>query len=159
MLNSIALKSAALALLLASTIVGAAEAQTLPPDARRSGSCTGGLFTLSEGAARFHVTLDDDSSEPSILVVMRFINQVGTVVKTTRPVAIGPGGSASSELRASGLFRVQADTYESSTNINFSERRTVLCSLESGVPPAPGSAEGFRPIGPPVWVLWQKLHQ
>jgi len=158
MFNNVDVKSAALALLLASTIVGSAEAQTALPAARRSGSCTGGLFTLAEGSARFHVVLDDYSSEPSIFVVMRFINEMGTVVKS-RSVAIGPGGSASLEIRAPGVFRVQADTYESWLNINFSERRAVVCSYESGAPPAPGSAEGFRPIGPPVWVVWREAHQ
>ena len=49
MFTTIAMKRGALALLLASAVVGAAEAQTLPPDASRSGNCTGGLFTLTDG--------------------------------------------------------------------------------------------------------------
>jgi hypothetical protein len=152
MFNTIALKRGALALLLASAVVGAADAQTLPPDARRSAYCNGGLFTLTEEAAKFHIALDDDSTEPGIFVLMQFINQSGAVVKS-RTANIGPGGSATLEYRGSGLYRVHAEIFESSSNVNFSDRRTLLPSMErtSAAPSTPGSSEGFRPIGPPVW--------
>ena len=157
MFNTIAVKSAALALFLTSAVVTAAEAQTIPPDARRSGYCNGGLFTLSEGAARFHIALDDDSSEPGIFVVMRYINQIGTVVKT-RTVNIGPGASATLEYRGSGLYRVQAETFESSINNNSSERRSVVCSQELLVSIlGPGGEDIGRLIGPPVWVPWFRV--
>ena len=90
MFETIAMKRGALALLLASAVVGAAEAQTPRRTTRRTARCTGALFTLSGGTARFHVALDDNSSEPGIFVLMRFINQAGTVVKT-RTATIGPG--------------------------------------------------------------------
>jgi hypothetical protein len=157
MFKTIAVKRAALALLLTSAVVGAAEAQTVPPDSRRSGYCTGGLFTLSGGSARFHVALDDDSSEPGIGVVMRFINQAGAVVKAMT-VNIGPGGSATLEYRGSGLYRVQAETFESSTNSNSSERRSVVCSQELLVTiMGPGGEDIGRLIGPPVWVPWFRV--
>lgn len=129
MFKTIAMKRVALALLVASTVVGAAEAQLPPAGTRLTGYCTGPLFTLSGGTAKFYVALDDNSSEPSVLVRMRFIDQNGTVVKA-RTANIGPSGSATLEYRGSGLYRVQAETFESLINLNFSDRRTVVGSVE-----------------------------
>jgi len=152
MFTTIAVKRVALVLVLASAVVGAAEAQTIPAGARRAAYCTGGLFTLIEATATFHVALDDDPSEPGFFVVMRFINQNGTVVKS-KAVNIGPGASASLEYRGSGLYRVQAETFEFASNIYFSDRRSVVASLERSVDVAsPNGTDTFRLIGPGPWV-------
>jgi len=154
----IAIRRGALALLLAATAVGAAEAQMAAPDSRLSCRCTGAPFTLSDGLARFHVALDDHSSEPNAVVLMKFINQAGTVV-TAATVTLSPGRSATLELpRGSGVYRVQADVFESSTNVHFSERRTVVASLDqqmravgqatSGPTGLPGEDIIFQWIGP-----------
>ena len=147
MFKTIAMKTGTLALLLATTFVGAAEAQTPPAGTTRAVYCTGGLFTLAGSTARFHVALDDDSAEPNVLVLMRIIDQVGKVVQT-KGVSLGPGRSATLEQSGSGLYRVQAETFESSSNLHFSDRRIVVGSVELGF----GLAEAFRPIGPPIWV-------
>jgi hypothetical protein len=124
----VAIKSVALVLLLAGAGVGAAEAQTtIPPDARRTAQCAPGVFTLTGGTAAFHVTLDDYSSKPAVFVVMRFINPQGVVVRS-RTVTLGPGGSAMLEYRGSGLYRVRADAFESSS-ADSSEETKLLASL------------------------------
>ena len=147
MFKTIAMARGALALLLATTFVGAAEAQTPPPGTSRAAYFTGGLFTLSGDTARFAVTLDDNNSEPILLVLMRIIDQAGNVVQT-KGVRLGPGQSATLEHSGWGLYRVQAETFEFSSPINFSDRRTVVASVQFGF----GLAEGFRPIGPPIWI-------
>ena len=84
-------------------------AQTPRRTSVRTGYCNGGLSTLTGSFARFHVALDDDSSEPGIFVVMRFIDQAGAVFKS-RTATIGAGGSATLEYRGpSVLYRVQAE--------------------------------------------------
>jgi hypothetical protein len=146
-LNS--LKIGALSLMLATTVAGAAWAQTQSPPQgySRVGSCAGGLFTLSGGTAKFHVALDDDSSQPSVFVLMRFINSNGTVVRV-RTAMIAPGGSATLDYSGSGLYRMQAERYEPS--ISLSDRRSVVTSwelfgLDGGrlIPPGPWSACQF----------------
>ena len=52
MFKTIAMKRGALALLLASTVVGAAEAQTAPPDSSRSCATVPGDCSRSPGAPR-----------------------------------------------------------------------------------------------------------
>ena len=98
-----------------------------PPDYSRASYCAGGLFTLPGGTAKFHVALDDDSSQPSVFVLMRFINHNGTVVRA-RTVTIDPGGSATLEYSGSGVYRMQAETFEPS--ISLSNRRSVVASWE-----------------------------
>lgn len=158
MFRTIAMTRGALALLLASAVAGAAEAQTAVPNSRLSCRCTGAPFTLSDGIARFHVALDDNSSEPSVTVVMKFINAAGTVVKAGT-ATIRPGGSATLEYRAvgTGLYRVQAEAFESLTTVTFSERRTVVSSLEQQIravgqassgPGLPADDVIFQWIGP-----------
>ena len=149
MFNTNAVKSAALALLLTSAGVGAVAAQTIPPEFRRSGSCTGGLSTLTGSFARFHVALDDDSDQPGIIVVMRFINHAGTVIRS-KTAAIGAGGSATLEYRGpSVLYRVQADIYESLANVAFSDRRSYVGSGETEVSLIDANdIQGYRLVGP-----------
>jgi hypothetical protein len=133
MFRTIVMKSGALALLLATSVVGNAEAQ---PPAPPSGYCTGGLSTLTGSFARFHLALDDDSTEPGIFVVMRFFNQAGALLKS-KTANIGPGGSATLEYRVTGvtnvLYRVQADIFEPSGNVNRSARRSYVGSGEAEV--------------------------
>jgi hypothetical protein len=107
------------------------------------------LSTLTGRFARFYVTLDDEGSEPGIFVVMRFIDQVGTVVKS-RSVNIGPGGSAALEYRGQGsLYRVQADIYEPSGHVTPSRRRTYVASQEQEATLIDaGDIYGYRLIGP-----------
>ena len=112
MFRTLTIQRSALVLLLASAVVAAPQAQTPPPDLTRTTYCTSGPFTLSGGTALFHLALDDDGSEPGGFVVMRVINQNGAVVKS-KAVSIGAGASASLEYRGSGLYRVQAETFES----------------------------------------------
>jgi hypothetical protein len=144
----------ALALLLAGAGAGAAEAQTaqavIPPDARRTAACASGLFPLDGGTATFHVALDDYSSKPAVFVVMRFINPQGLVVKP-KTVSIGPGGSATLEIRGFGPFRVRADAFESSSAYS-SEDTKLLTSLyvTYDVTPSDGTDKGMY-IGPPIW--------
>jgi hypothetical protein len=163
-----AMTRGALALLLATTFVGAAEAQTPPPNSRLSCRCTGAPFTLADGIARFHVALDDHSSEPSVFVLMKFINQAGTVV-AAGTVTIFPGRSATLELpRGSGVYRVQAEVFESSTNVHFSERRTVVTSVDQQMRAVGQSSSGptgllgddviFQWIGPGPIVPCDKVN-
>ena len=144
MFTLIALKRGALAAMLAGTVVGVAGAQTQSPPQNysRAGYCAGGLFTLPGGVAKFHVALDDDSSQPSVFVLMRFINQQGTVVRA-KTVMIAPGGSATLEYSGAGLYRMQAETYE--PLISLSNRRSVVSSGELF------GADGFRLIPPGPW--------
>jgi len=106
-----------------------AGAQTLqnPPTPRRTGYCTGGLFTLTAGEVKFRVALDDRKSEPVGRVVMRLIDHEGTVVKT-QTVSLGPGQSATLEHQGSGVYRAQAETFESA--LDLSDRRTVVGTVE-----------------------------
>jgi hypothetical protein len=154
MFTPIAMKTGALALMLASTLAGAASAQTQnpPQNYSRAGYCAGGLFTLPGGSAKFHVALDDDSSQPSVFVLMRFINQSGTVV-TVRTATIAPGGSATLEYSGSGLYRMQAETFE--PLISLSDRRSVVASLELF------ALNGVRLIPPGPWrpCEFVKTHQ
>jgi hypothetical protein len=151
MFTSIALKRVALVLVLGAAVVAAAEAQTIPPNFRRATYCAGGMFTLTGGIATFHVALDDNPSEPSVFVVLRFIDQKGTVVKATG-VSIGPGGSASLQYQGTGLYRVQAETFESAGSAYFSDRRNVVTSLEISVDVGgPDGTVSARLIGPGPW--------
>lgn len=126
-----AIRSGALVLLLASTVVGVAGAQKLPPRSRSTGYCTGGLFTLVGGQVKFHVSLDDHQDAPPALVVMRLIDHEGTVVKSLN-VKLEAGRSATLEHSGVGLFRVQAETrYESDAAARIvSARRTVVGMME-----------------------------
>jgi len=143
------MQKSALVVALAGAVVATPEAQSPPPDFNRTGYCTGGLSTLTGSFARFHVALDDDSSEPGIVVVMRFINQAGTVFKS-RTANIGPGGSATLEYRGpSVVYRVQAEIFESSIHTSSSDRRAVVASQESEVAPFTAAGDGgFRLVGP-----------
>ena len=107
------------------------------------------MSTLTGRFARFHIALDDDSTEPGIFVVMRFIDQAGTVIRS-KTANIAAGGSATLEYRGpGGLYRVQAEIFESSGHIDPSDRRTVELSqeAEAALFTAAGDA-GFRLIGP-----------
>ena len=149
MLTTITATRAGLALILAATAIGVAGAQRIPPDTRRIGYCTGGLSTLTGSFARFHIALDDDSTEPGIFVVMRFIDQAGTVIRS-KTANIAAGRSATLEYRGpSVLYRVQAEIFESRDLVNRSDRRTVELSqeAEAALFTAAGDA-GFRLIGP-----------
>ncbi len=65
MIGFTAMRAGAVLVLLASALAGVAEAQRAPPGARRPGYCTGGLFTLTAGQVKFHVSLDDTELEPA----------------------------------------------------------------------------------------------
>ena len=134
MFKTIAVKRAAFALLFVGTVAVAADAQTtiptIPRDATQRCKCAGGLFALTNGAARFYVSLDDNSSEPEIFVVMRFIDHLGTVVKT-QTVSIRPGASAMLEFRGTGFYRAQAEAFDPATSLRLSKWRTVVTSLSS----------------------------
>jgi hypothetical protein len=149
MFRILTIKRSALAVVLAGAVVATSEAQAAPPGFTIAGYCTGGLSTLTGSFARFHIALDDDSSEPGIVVVMRYVNEAGTVIKS-KTANIVPGGSATLEYRGSAvLFRAQAEIFESLDLINRSRRRTVVASeeREAALFTAAGDA-GFRLIGP-----------
>jgi hypothetical protein len=153
-MTTIAMKRVALVLLLASAV--AAEAQTIPADARRTGTCTSGVFSLTGGTASLHVTLDDYSSKQAVLVVMRFINPQGLVVKS-KTVTLGPGASATLDYRGSGLVRARAEALESSSTPS-SEETNLLSSLEVSYDATPSDGSEYkRFIGPPIWCLALKL--
>jgi hypothetical protein len=130
------MKRGALVLLLASAVVSGAEAQSIPTGATPSCKVVGGSFTLTGGPATFHLALDDHRFEQSAFVVMRFIDQNGTVVRS-RTVNLDAGATVSLEYRGTGLYRVQAEVFELPGP--FSDRRTVVGSVEvpPTVPPIP----------------------
>jgi hypothetical protein len=127
--TTITIKRSALALFLAGSIASVTGAQILTTTTKQQPAayCTGGLFTLTAGVARFHVSLDDLKSGPPGLVRMRLIDYGGTVVKTD-DVWLGPGQSATLELSGSGLYRAQAEWFESVTDL--SGRRKVVGTAE-----------------------------
>lgn len=139
MVWTIAMERGALALLLAGAGAGVAGGQTLgtAPTTHRTGYCPGGLFTLTGGTlstptlgtVKFHVALDDRRSGPDGLVLMRLIDHEGTVVKA-QTVLLRPGESATLEHAGFGLYRAQAETFESVPNVDLSDRRRVVGTVE-----------------------------
>jgi hypothetical protein len=119
----------ALAVLLVTMLAGVADAQKPTPGTRRTGYCTGGLFTLVGGQVKFHVSLDDRELQPATLVLMRLIDEEGTVVKTQNAL-LEAGQSATLEHSAAGLFRVQAETFDSTAVTRLSDRRRVVGMVE-----------------------------
>ena len=128
MMTTIAMKRVALVVVLASGFVGAAEAQTIPPDATRTCKVAGGAFTMSADTASFHLTLDDHASAPATFVVMKFINQSGAVVRS-RTTSIDPGASATLEFSGTGLYRVQAEIFDL-PGTSFGNGRAISGSIE-----------------------------
>src|SRR5262245_14358336 len=132
MFNIIAVKRAAFALLFVGAVAGAADAQaiipSIPRDAPQRCKCAGGLFTLSNGTARFFVSLDDNSLEPDIFVVMRFIDQSGRVAKS-QTVSLHPGASAMLERSGPGFYRAQTEAFDPATSLRLTKFRTVATSL------------------------------
>jgi hypothetical protein len=130
MVGFTAMRAGAVLVLLASALAGVAEAQRTPKGARRPGFCTGGLFTLTAGQVKFHVSLDDTELEPAALVLMRLLDQDGLVV-SSRHVQLQPGQSATLEHTGAGLFRVQAETVDLlPLGTRVSDRRKVVGIVE-----------------------------
>lgn len=124
------MRAGAVLVLLASMLVGVAEAQRAPRGTRRPGYCTGGPFTLTGGHVKFHVALDDRELEPAAAVLMRLIDQDGSVVMSRR-VELQPGQSATLEFSGVGLFRAQAETVDLlSQGARVSDRRAVVSTVE-----------------------------
>ena len=146
----VAIKRAAVVLLLASAGAGAAEAQTaqtvIPPDMQRTCKCSSALVTLAGETASFHVTLDEYGPEAGVIAVMRFINQNGTVL-LFKSARLYPGKSATLAYRGSGLVRVQAEIFEYESNIPPTGELTVMASVETF-----DGADAARLIGPVGWV-------
>lgn len=105
-----------------------AEAQIVAPSepAERPGFCTGGPFTLIDGAAWFNLALDDRSLAAPMRVTMRLYDAAGTIV-ARRTVTLAAGATARLEFRGAGLFRPQA-TFESLANPG--DRRETVGSVE-----------------------------
>jgi len=142
MFTTVAMKRGALALVLASAVVGAAEANvTIPLDARRTHKCSTGMLRAVEGTSSFHVTLDEYGPE-SVYVAMRFIDTVGNTVKS-QTFHLRRGGTASLDFTGAGLVRVQADVFQ--LNPNLRGESAILASLSLN-----GTDIG-RFIGPPIW--------
>ena len=129
MFTIIAIKRGVLALLMTGSIVSVAGAQILTTATKQEPAayCTGGLLTLTAGVVKFHVSLDDLKSGPLGFVRMRLIDYDGTVVKT-EDVWLRPGQSATLELSGSGLYRAQAELFESVTDLSV--RRRVVGTAE-----------------------------
>ena len=129
MFNTIGMKSAALGLLLLLTgvAVGVAGAQ-IAGTFQRTGSTSTGLFTIHDGeAVNFSVSLDDDSSGPVGRVLMRLIDDQGTV-KVGRLVSLAPGRSATLPYNVPGRYRAQFEKQESTPSL--SDRRSVAGTVE-----------------------------
>jgi hypothetical protein len=127
MMKNIAVKSGALGLVLLGVVVGVAGAQVVDVF-RRVASGGTGLFTVSAGeAARFNVSLDDDTGGPVGRVQMRLIDHRGVVV-AKRLVTLAPGQSATMTHNVPGQYRVQADLLESA--FDFTDRRAVASTVE-----------------------------
>jgi hypothetical protein len=126
----IAIKRGALALLLGGTLVPVAGAQNVATATKPKPTdyCSGGLFTLSAGVAKFHISLDDLRSESPGLVRMRVIDREGTVMQT-QDVWLRPGQSGTLEFSGSGLFRVQAEVFESATDLSGPRRAVGTAEL------------------------------
>jgi hypothetical protein len=119
-----------LACLLTSMLGAVAEAQLVPPGTQRTGYCPGGPLTSTRGLVAFHMSLDDTPRTPAGFVVMRIVDRQGTVV-ASRGVWLEPGQSASLVYTGAGLFRPQAETFESiATLTTLGERRTFLGTFE-----------------------------
>ena len=148
----VAVKRSALALVLASAVAGAAEAQTamVPPDARRSYKCSTSLFTIPEGhTASFSVTLDEYGPEQGVYAVMRFLNPLGILMKH-RTTTIRPGASVTLDHSVAGQYRLQAELF-----VPASPTGTLTVRGESSAQ-ASLSLNGTdiaRFIGPPIWTL------
>jgi hypothetical protein len=120
----------ALAVLLVAMSAAVADAQKPTPGPRRSRYCASGLFTLVAGHVKFHVSLDDRALQPATLVVLRLIDDEGTVVKT-RNAVLEPGQSTTLDYSAVGLFRVQAEAFETTAaTTRLSDRRRVVGMVE-----------------------------
>jgi hypothetical protein len=130
MVSNAAMTRGALALLLTSTLGGAAAAQLAPPGTQRTGYCPGGPVTVGSGQVVFHFALDDVPGAPAGLVLMRIIDRQGTAV-ASRSVWIQAGQSMTLVHTGRGLFRAQAETFESlSTLSTLSDRRTFIGTVE-----------------------------
>ena len=130
MVRNAAITRGALALLLTSMFGGVAVAQLAPPGTQRTGYCPGGPLTLVRGLVAFHLSLDDIQRAPAGLVLMRIIDRQGIVV-ASQSVWLQPGESATLVYTGSGLFRAQAETFESlATLTTLSDRRTFVGTFE-----------------------------
>lgn len=148
MFRTLMIQRSALVIVLAGAVVATSEAQTPPPGFERAASFAGGLSTLPASFAKFHVALDDDTTEPDIFVVMRIIDQAGTVIRSTT-ANIAAGRSATLEYRGpSVLYRFQAEIFEPQYLINRTSRRTAMIyEAESSLFTA-AAGKGFLLIGP-----------
>jgi hypothetical protein len=87
-------------------------------------------LTLVSGQVAFHLSLDDVQRAPAGLVVMRIIDREGIVV-ASRSAWLQPGHSTTLVHTGRGLFRAQAETFESlSTLSTLSDRRAVVGTFE-----------------------------
>ena len=145
---TIGMKRVALVAVLASAVAGAAEAQTIPPDATRTCKVASGAFTMSADTASFHLTLDDLTSAPATFVVMKFINQSGAVVRS-RTTSIDAGASATLEFSGTGLYRVQAEIFDL-PGTSFGNGRAISGSIELRQTVVNGT-DKFRFIPPGPW--------
>ena len=124
-----AITRGALAFVLTSMLGSMADAQLAPPGTQRTGYCPGGPLTI-RGTVALHMSLDDVPRAPAGLVLMRIIDRQGAVV-ASRSVWLLPGQTASLVFTGSGLFRGQAETFESlDTLTTLSDRRTVIGTFE-----------------------------
>jgi hypothetical protein len=159
MFRTLTIQRSALVVLLAGAVVATSEAQTPPPGFDRTASFAGGLSTLPASVARFHVALDDDTTEPDIFVVMRIIDQAGTVIRS-KTANIAAGRSATLEYRGpSVLYRFQAEIFEPQYLVNRTLRRTAMIYDSESSSFTAAAAKGFLlvgpgPIDPPPLKFW-----
>ena len=127
MLSDLRLKQGVLAFMLAGFGV-AAHAQIIetPGPTPPLGYCTGGPFTLTAGAVKFHVGLDDRPLALPMDVTMRLYDSEGNVVARRR-VTLAAGQTRTLEFRGTGLLRAQA-TF--SSLFNPGDRRETVGSVE-----------------------------
>ena len=84
---------------------------------------------------------------------MRFIDQAGTVV-AGQDRDHRPGSVRNARIpRVAAVYRVQAETFESSSDVNFSDRRTVVARAGASEADIFGSAATrlSGSIGPGPW--------
>ena len=126
-----AITRGALALVLTSMLGGVAGAQLAPPGTQRTGYCPGGPVTVGgRSTVALNISLDEIARAPAGLVLMRIIDQRGTVV-ASRSVWLQPGQTASLVYTGSGLLRGQAETFESlDTLTTLGARRSYPSTFE-----------------------------